>query len=134
MSASTGSGSRINLTPTLSCARQGFPPTQRERGRSDKSDRPAFSSDFDPLLHHAGCTPPTVVFGGSGGGDGIPGAITGCKRRYTASEIAPMPQNAAPYFTQKPTWGIIAHRRRTTKPTAIRPIRGQSSLVRPIIH
>src|SRR5260370_36506940 len=93
---------------------QGFPPPQRERGRSVKSDRPAFSSDFDPLLHHAGCPPPTVVFGGSGGGDGRPGAITGGKRRDTPSEIAPMPQNAAPSLPQKPTRGILAPDRRRT--------------------
>src|SRR5204862_5663673 len=86
---------------------------------------------------HAGSGPLTVVLGGVGGvegADGLLGAIPGGKRRYTASEIARMPQRMAANFTQPPTCGIVVHSRTITTPTVIRPISGQSSLVRPISH
>jgi hypothetical protein len=50
-----------------------------------------------------GTAPPIVVFGGKGTGPpGMPAEITGWNRRYNANEIAPIPHNTTPNFTQPP--------------------------------
>src|ERR1700726_1267294 len=86
----------------------------------------------------AGTAPPMVVFGGSGadtlGAPGNPAEIAGWNRRYNANEIAPVPHNITPNFTQPPTCGTVVHNLTITKPTAMRPISGQVSRVRPSNH
>src|SRR5580704_5919290 len=91
-------------------------------------------------FHRADHTPPTVVFAGSGvpigpmGTEGIFGAITGCKRRYSASDTAPMPQSVTATPAQKPTQGNVVITRIAITPTAMRATSGHSSVVLPMIH
>src|SRR5208337_1992280 len=84
--------------------------------------------------------PPTVVFGGSGaltggiGTGGMFGANEGCSRRYSASEIAPMPQRATMNPAQPPMNGRLVITRTAATPTTMRRKNGQNSSLRPIIH
>src|SRR5215813_9141438 len=71
--------------------------------------------------------------GGMGAG-GMLGANAGCRRRYSVSEMAPIPQKHTASATQKPMNGILVITRMMTTPRTTRRKNFQNSSLRPKIH
>src|ERR1035438_1425174 len=116
-------------------SRGATPGFNHERGCLDSFSE--FETYDFKLLARCSHAAPTVVVGGKDEPIGPVGGIfatTGCSLRYSASEMAPMPHSSTASPAQTPTHGKLVTTRTRMTPSAMRPTKGQSSVVRPIIH